>query len=130
MPTVLDATHIVVEALPKPRVLVVTRKKTRPKTAEDLRANFVEALAMVDGNYNGWGLVLDMRNAPGRNEAAFETGMTDLRVRLRELFFASVTVMGSAVGTLQAERLAREEGYEAAITTDLDEAIRQVTPPT
>lgn len=57
----------------------------------------------------GLSLIVDARNAPGRNDAVFERLQAKYRQRLFFRFRHTVAVVGSSAGRLQLRRYAREE---------------------
>lgn len=68
--------------------------------------------AVVDGTRrlarHRYALLIDVRDAPGRNDADFEGALGELRHDLFDGFRKQATLVRTAVGRLQAERLARE----------------------
>ncbi|MBL8741410.1 MAG: hypothetical protein JNK04_09960 [Myxococcales bacterium] len=55
-----------------------------------------------------YALLTDVREAPGRNDEAFEGTLAKLRHELFDGFRKQATLVRTAVGRLQVERLARE----------------------
>lgn len=56
----------------------------------------------------GQRLLIDVRQAPGNNDASIEQLVQELRRHLSELFPSSATLAATAVGRLQITRLSRE----------------------
>lgn len=66
-------------------------------------------------------LVVDTREAPPRNDPAFEQAFAPLRARMLKGFRRVAVVVGTPVGRLQVERHAREDHAPVrAFATDVD----------
>jgi sulfite reductase alpha subunit-like flavoprotein len=81
----------------------------------------IEQMRTVQDDF---GIVVDMRQAPPRNDPAFEDAMGQLR---REIFnrYARVAVLvSSEIGVLQVDRIGRNEGSKTYATQSEAEAIR------
>ncbi|MFK7986713.1 MAG: hypothetical protein AB8I08_11870 [Sandaracinaceae bacterium] len=120
---VVDNPHIQAEEHPDLRVLVIRRTASRPESPETLVAAYREALQLSGRSYDGWGLLIDSRLAPGRNDPAFETAMNALRLQASEVFPRVSVLVESAIGLLQSQRLRVESGAIGLITRDEDEAM-------
>ena len=74
------------------------------------------------------GIVVDMRQAPPRNDPEFEKAMAGLRANIFERFGRVAVLLSSAVGVLQVNRLARDEGV-ATFATLSESAAAQFAEP-
>lgn len=110
------------------RQLVITRRTTQglsAKNAAEERARdaAIHELLNVLRTVRGQRFLLDVRAAPGNNDPAVEVVVQKLRVQMRELFPVSVTLVASATGALQVNRLARERNDSLMLFRDEQEAI-------
>lgn len=119
-----DEQHFAIEELRDRRVLVLTRKATRPETAQALFAGFLQAMSATRPDHDSYGLVLDARAAPGNNTPEFERTLQRMRDVLVARFPNVVLVVHTAIGQLQADRLNRERGLMTRIAQDRETAIR------
>lgn len=110
------------------RVLVLTRLNKEDRQLDELDRAFRDVFALYQEQHAGYGLVLDMRFVVGVNDDAWEARTAELRRQLRTRFVRTVVVVRTAVGALQVERLARNEGWGALVATDLDEAVLLADP--
>ena len=68
-------------------------------------------------------LLVDLRDARGRNDPAFETAMARYRRPMYEGFPRVVVLVRSAIGKLQVQRHFAEDGLgDVVVTTSEDEA--------
>ena len=90
---------------------------THEKMAQSLPAFFPTGLK----------LLIDVREAPPRNDDAFEAAVTRLLEGFIKRFSAHAFVVKSAVGRLQTQRLARTRGDEHPLVfEDEEEALRHL----
>lgn len=107
------------------RRLAIVRRSARPAPGQP-DALYHEAIQLLDGDEEArddWGLIIDVREAVGRNDAGFEQALRPLRQMARARFARVVVLVRSAVGQLQIERLAREDGISFVVTRDPDRAV-------
>jgi hypothetical protein len=116
----LDDEHLRIEAFEPQRVLIVRRK---PAAADGASA-FATGLALIRPEHRAWGVVIDLREVAGRNDAAFEDSIRPLQRHVEAHFARVVFLLRSAVGELQVARLKRETGSKLLYTRDEDEAFR------
>jgi hypothetical protein len=91
---------------------------------EELLEQNHEIIEQMRTVQDDFGIVVDMRQAPPRNDPAFEDAMGQLR---REIFnrYARVAVLvSSEIGVLQVNRIGRNEGSKTYATQSEAEAIR------
>jgi hypothetical protein len=92
-------------------VLLVRRTKERFSTTENIRQIFSEALDKSQEFAAPRALLMDFRDGPLRNDAAFEAAMLSLREKMaafRARFERHAVLIKTAVGRLQLERIRRE----------------------
>jgi hypothetical protein len=75
-------------------------------------------------HHRHWGLVVDMREAPSRNDPAFESAMAGLRAAVEAHFARTAVLLKSAVGMLQVNRLTRADGAKSFATMSAAAALR------
>ena len=76
---------------------------------------------------SGLKLLIDVRQAPPRNDEAFEAQVTRLLVTFIQRFSAHAFLVKSAVGRLQTQRLARDRGEtHPAVFDDETAALRHL----
>ena len=80
----------------------------------------VGALRTVDRYRNV--LLIDFRDAWGRNDAAFEQTVAPFRTETTRGFRRVAVLTRSLAGQLQVQRLAREDGVEALRCFDAEDA--------
>ena len=114
--------------LDEARGLVWMERTREPlPSAEVLRAQIAEITAILDRlDLSRLGLIVDSRAPVGRNDPAFEAMMQEFTVTMTSRFPRIAVLIRSAVGRLQAQRLARQDPTwrPLLVTDDLDEAIR------
>jgi hypothetical protein len=127
MKTLMDTKYFRIEH-DAARKLVIMRRTAQglsTKTLDDERAReaAIRDLLSVLRTVRGQRFLLDVRAAPGNNDPAVEEVVQRLRIQLRELFTVSVTVVASATGMLQVNRMARARNEAMVIFRDEQEAI-------
>lgn len=123
MDLLLEDDYIQVFEHPDIRVIRVVRSNRRGEQSE-LLDSYRAALGAIRAVHASWGVVLDMRKAPGRSDKEFEQSTGVLRAELESCVARIVTLMSTAVGKLQANRIARESGHALNVTQDEAEAMR------
>jgi hypothetical protein len=109
--------------------IVRTIRSDKPYTSlEEVEAAIMELCATLDGLGRArYSLLSDTRAVPGRNDPQFEAALQ----RLRPLWLAGFRRVGvlvkSAVGLLQVQRYARQDGMKRLISTDEDELLKYLT---
>jgi hypothetical protein len=74
-----------------------------------------------------YGLLADLRAAPGRNDPQFEAAMLRLRPRWVGGFRKVGVLVRSTVGLMQIQRHGRHDGDERIVSKDEDELLRYLT---
>ena len=114
----------VLEEVPEEKIAVLHRTPLpAPSLAALASDNDALLLCLLEAHRN-FGLVVDMRQAPLRNDRAFEEAMAKLRVEITSHFERSAVLLDSALGELQVSRLERDEGRNTFITRSVAAAYR------
>jgi hypothetical protein len=74
-------------------------------------------IAAIRDDHATYGVVVDMRQAPPRNDPAFENAMARLRGVVTGKFARTAVLLESAAGVLQVNRLGREDGQPHQFAT-------------
>jgi hypothetical protein len=109
--------------------LVRTIRSDKPFTSlEEIEAIIEELAATLDGLGRArYALLSDTRAVPGRNDPEFEAALQRLRPRWISGFRKVGVLVKSAVGLLQVQRYARQDGIKRLISTDEDELLKYLT---
>lgn len=75
-------------------------------------------------HHRQWGIVVDMAQAPPRNDPEFETAMRGLRAAVEVSFARIAVLLGTQVGVLQVQRITREDSAKSYATVSRDAALR------
>lgn len=78
---------------------------------------------------HGWSLLIDLREARGRNDPRFEQLIAEHRPALFAGYERRVVLVRTAVGQMQLQRQERETGTTAALYRDFEAAVRYLTGP-
>ena len=106
------------------RVATLYRTPTPYASASAVRAEVDRLVGVFEARHRSWGVVCDFRDAPPRNDDAFESAMRHLRFAVGRAFGRVVVLVRTASGEMQVARLHREGGYAYHVTRDPDEARR------
>lgn len=102
----------------------VTRSAQRSESVEAIVGAFDEAIGALDTlERPSFRLLIDLRAAPGRNDAEFERAMATRRSQVMHAFAAVAILVQTPVGELQVGRLAREDGANAQVFSDEAKAL-------
>ena len=102
----------------------VTRSGLRSEIVEEIAAGFDQAIAALDTlDRARLRLLIDLRAAPGRNDAEFERAMATRRSQLIRDFAAVAILVQTPVGELQVGRITREDGANAKVFSDEAKAL-------
>lgn len=122
--TLLSSQHWTMEEDPTAPVVILRRSAVPFDSIEQVVSANDEAIACVRDEHATYGIVVDMRQAPPRNDPAFEQAMRKLR-EVAELRFARLSLLlESPTGILQANRLERKDGGEYLVTTSEHGAMK------
>jgi sulfite reductase alpha subunit-like flavoprotein len=109
--------HWLLEEQPEKRLAVLSRTPAPWRSLAELRAENETILGLLREDQRGAGLLVDMREAPIRNDPEFEGAMAELRQRLTSHFERTSILLESALGELQVTRLERDECRPTTVTT-------------
>lgn len=123
MKLLLENDFIQVLEHPDEKVIRVVRSDQRGDPPELLEA-YRAGLGALRPEHALWGVLIDVRKAPGRSDDSFERSIEMLRGELSAHVARVVLLVSTAVGKLQAGRVAREAGRAPSVTQDEAEAMR------
>ncbi len=118
--------HVTITLDDDARLVRYTRTAQPYASLDELRnvnANLREVLATLPRAKLA--LLIDVRDAPPRNDPAFEREIIDALTTLAERFRARATLVKSAVGRLQAQRIGRDG---SSVFFDEAEALAHLKP--
>lgn len=118
------STYWLFDEHPETKVAILQRSPIPPLSLESLARDNAQLLAALEERHRQFGLVVDTRQAPIRNDADFERAMGLLRDRLTQHFSRAAILIDSGLGELQVARLERDEGRTTLVTRDESSALR------
>ena len=119
-----DSEFWLLEEFPEQQIAVLHRTPLPASSLAALAADNDALLSALREEHRNFGLVVDTREAPLRNDKAFEQTMEKLRVELTSRFQRAAVLLDSALGELQVSRLERDEGRSTFITRSVTAAFR------
>lgn len=114
----------VFEEFPEQYVAVLRRTPLPASSLTALASDNDALLATLRDDHRRFGLVVDTREAPLRNDKAFEETMAKLRIELTSRFQRCAVLLDSPLGELQVTRLERDEGRNTLVTRSVAAAFR------
>ncbi len=118
MKEVFRNAYFVVSLEPDAPIVRVSRTSTPFETLEDVTHRFLELGGVLDRlGRAGKNLLFDMREAPARNDPAFEQAMAQVHARVYWGFGKLGVLVRTAAGMLQVKRAAREQGVVWVVDT-------------
>lgn len=87
------------------RVIVARRRRSRSLDGEEMLGLIRELLVACADAREGWGLVFDVRAAPGNSDPAFEAAMVRGHQLMLEHFDRVAVLVRTELGSMQAERV-------------------------
>jgi cytochrome b involved in lipid metabolism len=109
--------HWLFDELPERRISILQRTPAAWESLAALREENETILGLLRDDQHASGLLVDMRQAPIRNDPAFEDAMAELRLGLTSHFERTSILLESALGELQVTRLERDEHRTSTVTT-------------
>lgn len=103
---------------------MLRRSPIPPLSLESMARDNEKLLAALSERHRDFGLVVDTRQAPIRNDTEFERAMGQLRERLTRHFSRTAILIDSRLGELQVARLERDEGRSTLVTRSEGRALR------
>ena len=106
------------------RAVMLRRSATPTVDLADLVAANEQIIARLPPGTAYSGAVVDTRQAPPRNDVAFETAMRRMREHVCRTYARVAVIVVSAAGVLQVSRLGRDDEARTLVTHDEDAALR------
>lgn len=108
----------------RPQGAIVRRTTRRYAHVSELASSF----AVLDEQFRALkpsasALLVDLRAAVGRNDAAFETALAPLRRELLRKFERSALLVRTTIGRMQLERYLAADGIRARVFSNEDAAM-------
>ncbi len=119
----IENEYLTAERLPGSRTLRVVRTAKRVDTRKEFDACWGDLMrALRSVNRSTLTLLIDTRDAPGRNDPKFETMFAPVRAELTRGFKRVAVVVKYQVSLLQVQRNTKADGASVEVFTDLREA--------
>lgn len=117
-----------VEELPG-RVIRVTRSGEGFDSLLELRRAYSEVNRLLDSvRQHGYALLVDVRDAPSRNDPEFERTIAPLRAELFAGFRRKAVLARTPAGRLQVQRHSREDQGSFRVFGDEQQALAYLGP--
>ncbi len=111
-----SSVHWIMEQQPAQKLVLLERTPVPWTQLEQLVEENIHILVCLNGLEPDLGLLVDMRQAPIRNDSSFENAMAALREGLHQHFQRVAVLLDSSLGELQASRIERDERNVALVT--------------
>ncbi|WP_437302302.1 hypothetical protein [Sorangium sp. So ce388] len=119
MPELLRNAHYVVTVDPVAQLARVTRSALPAESPAQFEERWMEVSRALDRTGRiGLSLLVDLRDAAGRNDPEFEAAMQRLKPIVMRGFRRVAILVRTTVGALQIHRHLREDGVERMIGSD------------
>ncbi len=102
---------------PDSKLAFLHRSPWPVETLSQLRDENNRLLDHLNTDTASYGLIVDTRYAPPRNDESFETAMSELRTGLVGHFRRTAVLLATPLGELQVSRLGRNEGHDNLLAT-------------
>lgn len=123
MRVVYEDAHFRAEVLPGGKLLRVKRSSVPFPSVAAAEAIFMAmSSALRELPIATMGLLLDVREGPGRNDAEFESMVSEKRSLVFGGFARAAILLATMAGVLQSKRLERESGGHVHVEPFQDEA--------
>jgi hypothetical protein len=119
----LETAHWLIEANPDQRVVWLRRSSAPFSAIPELTNANQRVIQSLGRDRAGWGIIVDMRRAPPRNDPVFEQAMRALREAVESRFSRTALLLSTQAGVLQVQRLGREDGATSFATTNESTAL-------
>lgn len=113
----LSTEHWLMEADPDDRIVWLHRLPVPFASISEIMCANDAVIRKLDAAYASWGVVVDLRRAPPRNDPAFENAMRGLRAAVAASFARTALLLATQAGVLQVSRITREDGSASFATT-------------
>ncbi|MEO8180909.1 MAG: cytochrome b5 domain-containing protein [Deltaproteobacteria bacterium] len=120
----IASAHWLMEEDRQHRVVFLRRMALPFGSLEELSTANQQVVGHIRPEHQEWGIVVDMRQAPPRNDPSFESAMRALRDAVEVRFARTAVLLETAVGLLQVTRLTREDGATTFATQSEAAALR------
>ena len=109
----------------RPQLILIVRRTGVPyESAEEVKSSFAELEeALSEYNRKHFGLLVDLRSAPQRNDPEYEEMVRPTVPRVHAGFLRNAIMVRMAVGALQIKRHAKGDVIERLITSSEAEAL-------
>ena len=121
------AKHWVLEERPDQALCVLLRTPARWASLDQLISENAAVLAQLGSEQRAQSLLVDMRQAPTRNDIEFESAMAALRAGLTRHFKRVAVLLESNLGELQVARLGRDERHGTFATRCESTALKYLS---
>jgi hypothetical protein len=122
--TLLSSTYwLMAEDVDQRVVWLVRRAVAFASLAEITSAN-AAVVRKILPQHRSAGVLVDMRQAPSRNDTGFEQAMQGLRTQVEARFARTAVLLATQVGLLQVNRITRADHATTFATTDEAAALR------
>lgn len=116
--TLLSSTHWLMEDDIDQRVVWLVRQPVAFASLTEIISANAAVVRKILPQHRSAGLVVDMRQAPSRNDTGFEQAMQGLRARVESSFARTAVLLSTRVGILQVNRITRADRATSFATTD------------
>ena len=124
MKEILRSRYFVVECYRREQLIKVIRSSVPFDSTDDLRNEWTSvSAALTQAGRRDRSLLVDLRQAPARNDPAAEAAMRAVLPGVRVGFRRIGVCVRSAVGSLQVSRLARADGATELISSNEEELL-------
>ena len=114
--TLISNPHWIVEEDEDDRIVTLRRTPTPFSAVAEIVETNEAVISLFRPEHRDFGAVVDMRQAPTRNDPDFEAAMRRLRAVITEQFVRVAVLVDSQVGVLQVDRLGRFDERETLAT--------------
>lgn len=105
------------------RLVFLKRTSTKFLDINLLKQQNGAVISQIRTTHKSFGIVVDMREAPMRNDPEFESAMETLRSAIRSGYARTAVLISTGVGVLQINRLTREDGSQTFATRSEVDAV-------
>jgi hypothetical protein len=113
---------------PSSQLVRFIRTEQPIQSIEEANLYFGQAVRAIDGLGRGrLKLIIDVRNAPLRNDPQYESAMADYRHKLARHIPRVAVIARTAAGRLHAQRLGKEDHIQQAIVATEEEALAHLS---
>ena len=105
------------------KLVFLKRTSTKFLDIKLLKQQNGAVISQIRTTHKSFGIVVDMREAPMRNDPEFESAMETLRSAIRSGYARTAVLTSTGVGVLQINRLTREDGSQTFATRSEVDAV-------